>query len=497
MFEQFPKGKSLSDLHWNLTQASKVEKDETKPFDGRWNLEEPTVSHGWSLGDQGLCLKDANKLHALSKKLTKPLEFKERDMVVLQYEAKFQQQLQCGGAYLKLIKKQDQDFDSSKFSDRDEYVIMFGPDRCGDNGQVRLIFKRKNAAGETIEHHSKERINHPTWDSKQTHLYTLLVFPTKGTFEVRVDNVKASSGSFLTSFSPSFEAKKEIDDPSDVKPEDWDDREKIPDATAQKPEDWDETQPSMIQDPNAKMPSNWLLDEKLMIPDPTAKVPDSWDVELDGEYQVPVIPNPKCSGNPAPCGEWKAPSIRNPLYKGPWNQPMIDNPAFRGKWSPKTIPNPNYVEVKNPGFFDSVAAVGFDLWTLQNGTLFDNILVSDSMTLEQLKDLTEKTWVVKHEKESKLEVKNVEEVSWKDQFNIENMKEFISLLKDDPLMAWNKYPGLLGILSAVFTIILFTFLSSLRKQKTNVSEKKDSADEDEETKNTESVVRKRKTKKSE
>ena len=36
------------------------------------------------------------------------------------------------------------------------------------------------------------------------------------------------------------------------------------------------------------------------------------------------------------------------------------------------------------------AAVGFDLWTVNNGTIFDNVLVTDS--LEYAKSFAESTW---------------------------------------------------------------------------------------------------------
>merc|ERR1712137_691661 len=44
------------------------------------------------------------------------------------------------------------------------------------------------------------------------------------------------------------------------------------------------------------------------IPDPDATMPDDWDEEDDGE--------------------WEAPLIDNPDYKGPWVHPKVPNPDY-------------------------------------------------------------------------------------------------------------------------------------------------------------------------
>jgi len=49
-----------------------------------------------------------------------------------------------------------------------------------------------------------------------------------------VDDATVNSGSLLTDMEPSINPPKEIDDPEDFKPADWDDREKIPDPDATK-----------------------------------------------------------------------------------------------------------------------------------------------------------------------------------------------------------------------------------------------------------------------
>lgn len=80
-----------------------------------------------------------------------------------------------------------------------------------------------------------------------------MVVRPDNTFEVFVDQASVSSGSLLEDFTPPVNPPKEIDDPDDKKPEDWDEREKIPDPDAEKPDDWDEDAPAKIPDPDAKV----------------------------------------------------------------------------------------------------------------------------------------------------------------------------------------------------------------------------------------------------
>lgn len=59
---------------------------------------------------------------------------------------------------------------------------------------------------------------------------------------------KFHTGSLLTDFTPPVNPPQLIDDNTDVKPVDWDEREKIPDPDAKKPDDWNEDEPSQIPD---------------------------------------------------------------------------------------------------------------------------------------------------------------------------------------------------------------------------------------------------------
>ena len=59
-----------------------------------------------------------------------------------------------------------------------------------------------------------------------------------------------------------------------------------------------------------------------MIPDPDSTKPDDWDPDMDGEWEAPLIANPKCS-KISGCGTWKP--------------PLMDNPKYKGKWKPRSV----------------------------------------------------------------------------------------------------------------------------------------------------------------
>lgn len=220
---------------------------------------------------------------------------------------------------------------------------------------MHFIFKHKNPkTGEYEEKHLKSapmaRI------VKTTSLYTLIVKPDQ-TFIIKVDGDVVKEGSLLEDFAPAVNPDKEIDDPSDSKPEDWIDEARIPDPKATKPEDWDEEAPYEILDEEATKPDDWLDDEPLTIPDPEAEKPEDWDDDEDGDWIPPTVPNPKCE-DVSGCGKWEKPTKKNPDYKGKWTPEYIDNPAYKGLWKPRKIPNPDYFEDKNPADFEPMGAVG-------------------------------------------------------------------------------------------------------------------------------------------
>ncbi|XP_030371768.1 calnexin [Scaptodrosophila lebanonensis] len=364
---------------WTQSQAKKDDiAEEIAKYDGVWNWESPQRIV-WAK-DKGLVLKSKAKHAAISARLHKQFTFKENKPLVVQYEVTLQEGQECGGSYIKLLSAGSQTEDLTTFNDKTPYTIMFGPDKCGNDIKMHFIFRHVNPINGTIsEKHCnkpKNRLEEPFKD-KLPHLYQLVVRPDN-TFEIRLDHKIINDGSLLTDFKPPVNPPQEIDDPNDIKPADWDEREKIPDPTAQKPDDWDDDAPPQIPDPTAVMPDTWLEDEPEMIPNPTAQKPDDWDAEIDGEWEAPLVDNPACE-KAAGCGKWKAPLIPNQEYKGKWRAPMIDNPNYQGKWAPRKIPNPDFYEDLKPFEMTPINAVGLELWSMSSDILFDNLIITDDV----------------------------------------------------------------------------------------------------------------------
>ncbi|GAB1601729.1 calnexin-like isoform X1 [Argonauta hians] len=366
------------DKKWILSQARKEGAEESiAKYDGRWGIEEPDINP--LKGDLGLILKSKAKHHAISCKLQKPYEFVGKPFII-QYEVKFQNGIECGGAYVKLLSKEN--LDLVHFHDKTPYTIMFGPDKCG------LDYKEKHAKKPTGSIESY-------FTDKKTHLYQLIV-NADNTFKISVDGTVVNEGNLLEDMTPAVNPPKEIEDSKDQKPADWDDREKIADPDAVKPEDWDEDQPEKIVDEDAVKPAGWLDEEPEDISDPDAEKPADWDEDMDGEWEAPLISNPKCADAPG-CGEWKPGMIDNPKYKGKWRPPMIDNPSYQGIWKPRMIPNPDYFEDFNPYQMSSIGAVGLELWSMTDSIMFDNILITDNLATTT--KWTEDTFTLKQAQE--------------------------------------------------------------------------------------------------
>lgn len=103
-------------------------------------------------------------------------------------------------------------------------------------------------------------------------------------------------------------------------------------------------------------------------------------------------------------GEWEPPMIDNPEYKGEWSPKQIDNPAYKGAWVHPEIPNPEYAPDTNLYLRPEICTIGFDLWQVKAGTIFDNILVTDSIAeakeaLDELKTMQEGEKKMKEEQD--------------------------------------------------------------------------------------------------
>ncbi|KAH8349330.1 hypothetical protein KR084_007529 [Drosophila pseudotakahashii] len=114
-----------------------------------------------------------------------------------------------------------------------------------------------------------------------------------------------------------------------------------------------------IPDPDATKPEDW--DKAEHIPDPDATKPEDWDDEMDGEWEPPMIDNPE--------------------FKGEWQPKQLDNPNYKGAWEHPEIANPEYVADDKLYLRKEICTLGFDLWQVKSGTVFDNVLIKDDVEL--------------------------------------------------------------------------------------------------------------------
>lgn len=359
---------------WQLSKTVKGDADdEIAKYDGKWSVE--ALKENKVPGDKGLVLKSRAKHHAISALLNRPFVFQD-DPLVVQYEVNFQDGIDCGGAYIKLLSHSD-DLNLEQFHDRTPYSIMFGPDKCGEDYKLHFIFRHKNPLNKDIEEKHAKRADvdlKKFYTDKKTHLYTLVLNPDNS-YEMFIDQSSVSRGNLLHDVVPPVNPPKDIDDPSDSKPEDWDERAKIPDPEAVKPDNWDEEAPAKIEDTNAIKPEGWLDDEPEFVPDPNAEKPEDWDEDMDGEWEAPQIPNAVCETAPG-CGVWKRPMINNPQYKGKWKAPLVDNPNYQGVWKPRKIQNPEFFEDLHPFRMSPIRAIGLELWSMTSDIYFDNFIIT-------------------------------------------------------------------------------------------------------------------------
>jgi calreticulin len=278
--------------------------------------------------NKGLKTTQDAHFYALSTRF--PEFTNEKKTLVLQFSVKHEQNIDCGGGYIKLFNC---DFEPTEMHGETPYLVMFGPDICGPGTKkVHVIFNYK---GKNHLINKEVRCK----DDVYTHVYTLIVEPDQ-TYQVLIDGDKVQSGNLEDDWN--FLPPKKIKDPEAAKPADWDDRATIDDPNDSKPDDWE--QPEHIADPDATKP-------------------EDWDDEMDGEWEPPMIDNPNFKG------EWKPKQIDNPAYKGPWIHPEIDNPEYSADGEIYRYP--------------AVCGVGFDLWQVKSGTIFDNVLVTDDVAVAE------------------------------------------------------------------------------------------------------------------
>jgi len=88
--------------------------------------------------DKGIQTGTDARHYGISAKLDKPYKSSDGKDIVIQYSVKHEQDIDCGGAYIKLLPGGD-DFDSKKFGGDSPYGIMFGPDIFGSTKRTHVI----------------------------------------------------------------------------------------------------------------------------------------------------------------------------------------------------------------------------------------------------------------------------------------------------------------------------------------------------------------------
>jgi len=288
---------------------------------GMWKLEKGKYGN-----DQGVQTAEDSKFFGMSAAFDS-FSNEGKDLII-QYQAKYEKDVECGGGYVKVGPKMD---DQTKFGDPTVYNIMFGPDKCGYTKRTHLIFqyKGKNVLKKTDLEYKQEV-------EGTSHLYRLVLKPDN-TVLVEIDQEKIYEGSLKEDWE--ILAPKKINDPEDKQPSDW-------------------VTDSMMDDPTDKKPDDWV--EEARMTDPDATKPNDWDDDEDGE--------------------WEAPTKDNPEYKGSWSVKRISNPAYKGFWEAAKIDNPEFVDDDSVYKYADFGFIGFDLWQVKGGAIFDNVIICDDVS---------------------------------------------------------------------------------------------------------------------
>merc|ERR1711934_387442 len=82
--------------------------------------------------------------------------------------------------------------------------------------------------------------------------------------------------------------------------------------------------------------------------------------------------------------------------------PMVDNPDYKGVWVHPEIDNPEYNADDAAGIakYAENCKIGFDLWQVKSGTIFDNMIITDDPAAA--KAAGEALWAVTKEGEKKM-----------------------------------------------------------------------------------------------
>ena len=100
----------------------------------QWRKANEMGAWAWTAGkwygdaeDKGIQTSEDARFYGYSAKMDKVFNNEGKDLV-LQFTTKYEQDIDCGGAYIKLLPA---GLDQDKFGGDSTYSIMFGPDVCG------------------------------------------------------------------------------------------------------------------------------------------------------------------------------------------------------------------------------------------------------------------------------------------------------------------------------------------------------------------------------
>jgi len=318
-----------------VASASYFEEDFSGDWESKWVQSKAKSDFGTFVSSTGKYFGDAAvakgiktsqdaRNYALSAAF--PTFSNDEKTLIIQFSVKHEQNIDCGGGYVKVFPSTIDQLDMHAGENETPYNLMFGPDICGPgHKKVHVIFAYN---GKNLQ--TKKNI--AAKSDELTHLYTLTI-KSDNTYQVDIDGKKEESGSLFEDFE--FLEPKEINDPALSKPSDWVDTKTIADASESKPATWDAPE---------------------TISDPAAEKPEDWDDESDGA--------------------WEAPNIANPDFKGEWKAKQIPNPEYKGEWVHPQVANPKFVDDKTVYNYADFGVIGFDLWQVKAGTIFDNVLIT-------------------------------------------------------------------------------------------------------------------------
>ncbi|OHT13267.1 Calreticulin family protein [Tritrichomonas foetus] len=279
---------------------------------------------------RGLQTLDDGREYLISSKFKKCFNTTGKDLI-FQFSVKLEGKIEKGQAYLKLLPESTK---QNAFSKKSPFSILFGPDFRG--------WDRRHLEFRVLRNRTDYRTMQPilAFNDQFSHVYTLIIYKNQS-YKILKDNFTDIESTLEDAFN--YCQPREIPDPYELKPLDWEDA-----ATIDDPDD---------------IPPPWLKDVPQYIPDETAKRPDDWDDSQNGAWTPPLIPNPD--------------------FRKDWKPRQIPNPAFRGDWEPKMIPNPDYNPDCHFGKPEDLCFVGIDVEQDVAGSIWDNILVTDDFAYSQ------------------------------------------------------------------------------------------------------------------